>query len=497
MDFISWQFVLFFGIVTTTYFLIPFKWRWLLLLIAGCIFYISFIPVYILLLFFLIIVDYFAGLLIEKTKLKPRKKLYLIISIISTISVLFVFKYFNLSMMGLGKIVLFFDWNYSQKLLKLALPVGLSFHTFQSLAYVIEVYRGRQKAEHHFGIYALYVMFYPQLMAGPIERSYNMLHQFHEEHKFEYQNVVRGLRLMLWGAFQKVVIADRAAIVVNMVYDKPTNYSGFVLILATILFAFQIFCDFAGYSNIAIGAARVMGFKLMKNFDRPYRSKSIREFWSRWHISLSTWFRDYFYIPLGGSHVSKFRHAINIMLTFLVSGLWHGAGWTFVVWGALHGFYLLIFDWIGRYTKKFFTIKSQNTSSIDNFIQTFMTFSLVSFAWIFFRADDMSQALYICSHLFNNLSTEFLKLTQVNFTLIEKFILEKEKILGLTITNWLIMIIAIFVMSLIHKLQETRSIQVMLEQKSAIFRWVIYYVLVLTIFYFASQGREHFIYFQF
>lgn len=498
MTFISWQFALFFGIVTTLYFLIPFRFRWLLLLIAGCIFYISFIPVYILLLFFLIIVDFIAGLLIEKARSKSKKKLLLIISILSTVSVLFVFKYFNFFMLSIDGVVRFFNWNYSILLLKLALPVGLSFHTFQSLAYVIEVYRGRQKAETHFGIYALYVMFYPQLMAGPIERSYNMLHQFHEEHKFEYNNVVYGLRLMLWGAFQKVVIADRAAIVVNMVYDKPDSYSGIVLIIATILFAFQIFCDFAGYSNIAIGAARVMGFNLMRNFDKPYQSKSIQEFWTKWHISLSTWFRDYVYIPLGGNRVSEFRYSINILLTFLISGLWHGAGWTFVIWGGLHGLYLLIFNWIDKFNKNILKLGTSTSNWLDNIFQTAITFSLVTFAWIFFRAKDLDQALYIVTHMFTNILQEVLKtLSYFNLPLIKYLILEREKILGLTINNWIIMICAIFVMYCVHKLQDRIHVHQFLDRKPIIFRWIVYYILVLIIFYYAAQGQEHFIYFQF
>lgn len=498
MTFISWQFALFFGIVTTLYFLIPFRFRWLLLLIAGCIFYISFIPVYILLLFFLIIVDFIAGLLIEKARSKSKKKLLLIISILSTVSVLFVFKYFNFFMLSIDGVVRFFNWNYSILLLKLALPVGLSFHTFQSLAYVIEVYRGRQKTETHFGIYALYVMFYPQLMAGPIERSYNMLHQFHEEHIFEYNNVVYGLRLILWGAFQKVVIADRAAIVVNMVYDKPDSYPGTVLIIATILFAFQIFCDFAGYSNIAIGAARVMGFNLMKNFDRPYQSKSIQEFWSKWHISLSTWFRDYVYIPLGGSMVSESRHAVNILLTFLISGLWHGAGWTFVIWGGLHGLYLLIFNWMTKLNKNILKLGTNSSNWLDNFFQTAITFSLVTFAWIFFRAKDLDQALYIVTHMFSNTIQEVLKtLSYFNLPLIKYLILERQKILGLTINNWIIMICAIFVMYCVHKLQDRIHVHQFLDRKPIIFRWIVYYILALIIFYYVAQGQEHFIYFQF
>lgn len=485
MTFISLQFLIFFLIVTSLYFVVPHRWRWLLLLVAGCIFYMSFIPVYILLLFLLIIIDYSAGLLIERTKKKGRA-IFLIISIMSTIAVLFVFKYFNFFIVNFAQVLIFINWNYSEKFLSLALPIGLSFHTFQSLSYVIEVYRGRQKAEHHLGIYALYVMFYPQLMAGPIERPYNMLHQFHEKHNFEYKSAVRGLRLMLWGAFQKVVVADRAAVVVNLVYGNPTAYSGLVLIIATVLFAFQIFCDFAGYSNIAIGAARVMGFRLMKNFDGPYFATSIGEFWSKWHISLSTWFRDYLYIPLGGSRVSKLRYAFNIMATFLVSGLWHGANWTFVVWGGLHGFFLLVSKWTSKYTNK-----------LGSLIQWGITFSLVTYAWIFFRAKDLTEALYISNHLFINLTEDLLKLAKVDLATIETLAVEKEKILGLTPGTWFVVIAAILTMTIVRAIQNRKSMHDFLEKLPLPLRWAIYYALILIIVFYTARSREQFIYFQF
>src|SRR5678815_1064118 len=219
--------------------------------------------------------------------------------------------------------------------LKIILPIGLSFHTFQAMSYTIEVYRGNQKAERNFGIYALYVMFYPQLVAGPIERPQNLLHQFYENHKFDYERVVNGLKLILWGFFKKLVIADRLALYVGAVYNNPTHHTGLSFIMATIFFAFQIYCDFSGYSDIAIGAAKVMGFKLMTNFNRPYFARSISEFWKRWHISLSTWFKDYLYISLGGNRVSVPRWYFNLFIVFLVSGLWHGANWTYIIWGCL------------------------------------------------------------------------------------------------------------------------------------------------------------------
>jgi D-alanyl-lipoteichoic acid acyltransferase DltB (MBOAT superfamily) len=269
----------------------------------------------------------------------------------------------------------------------LILPIGLSFHTFQSLSYVVEVYRGRQRAERHFGIYALYVMFYPQLVAGPIERPQNLLHQFYEDHAFQIENVVSGLSMMAWGYFQKMVIADRAAQYVNPAYGNWQTQSGLTMLLATVLFAIQIYADFAGYSSIAIGAARVMGFELMTNFRHPYFASSVGDFWHRWHISLSTWFKDYVYIPLGGSRVAVPRHYLNLLITFTISGLWHGANWTFVIWGLYNGMLLVAESiaakwWLGR-------------GRLLAAVRRAVTLVLILIGWVFFRAPSLESALGI------------------------------------------------------------------------------------------------------
>lgn len=355
----------------------------------------AFIPVYILILGFTIVIDYFAGIWIERTDGK-YKKYFLIASLIANIGVLAVFKYYNFLNDNLSDLLNSIGYTNKIPRLGLILPIGLSFHTFQAMAYTIEVYRGHQKAEHKFGIYALYVMFYPQLVAGPIERPQNLIHQFYEKHTFEYQRVVEGLKLILWGFFMKLVIADRLAIYVNAVYNNSAQHSGLSLLVATIFFAFQIYCDFAGYSNIAIGAAKVMGFKLMTNFDRPYLSQSISEFWKRWHISLSSWFRDYLYISLGGNRVSIPRWYFNLLFVFIISGFWHGANWTFIIWGALNGFYL-VFAIVSENLRKkidhaFFI---DQVPWLDRFIKIFTTFILVCLAWIFFRADSLHGAIDI------------------------------------------------------------------------------------------------------
>ena len=278
----------------------------------------------------------------------------------------------------------------------LELPIGLSFHTFQAMSYTIEVYRRNQKPEKDFIIYSLYVMFYPQLVAGPIERPQNLLYQFHTYFKYNFENIKQGLIRIGWGMFKKVVIADRLAMVVDYCYDNPTEHSGLTLLVATIFFSFQIYCDFSGYSDIAIGCARLMGFKLMENFDVPYISKSISEFWRRWHISLSGWFRDYLYIPLGGSRVGEYRHYINYFIVFMISGLWHGAAWTFIIWGSLHGIYLIF----AMLRKKYLNIEMPQNAFTDK-LQILITFGLVTLSWVFFRARGLGNAKVILTKIFN------------------------------------------------------------------------------------------------
>jgi alginate O-acetyltransferase complex protein AlgI len=400
MLFNSFHFLIFFIVVTSLYFLIPYKQRWILLLASSCYFYMVFVPIYILILGFTIIIDYFAGIYIENA-LGGRRKLLLMFSFIANIGVLAVFKYYNFLNENLS--ILLHGAGYQNPIpyLSILLPIGLSFHTFQAMSYTIEVYRGKQKAEHHFGIYSLYVMFYPQLVAGPIERPQNLLHQFRENYNFDYDRVIEGLKLMLWGLFKKLVIADRLAIYVNAVYNNPEQHNGTTLILATVFFAFQIYCDFSGYSDMAIGAAKVMGFKLMTNFNRPYFARDISEFWKRWHISLSTWFKDYLYISLGGNRVSTSRWYFNLFFVFMISGLWHGANWTYIIWGALNGFYL-VFAIIsqGFRTKFNKLIGISKLPKLNHFLQIFITFILACFAWIFFRANTLEDASLIIKKVF-------------------------------------------------------------------------------------------------
>jgi D-alanyl-lipoteichoic acid acyltransferase DltB (MBOAT superfamily) len=355
-------------------------------------------PIYILILFVTIVVDYFAGIWIENSQGKKRMFL-LVLSLISNVGFLAYFKYYNFFVENINNVFFHLGSTTHLELLKILLPIGLSFHTFQAMSYTIEVYRCNEKAEKDFAIYALYVMFYPQLVAGPIERPQNVLWQFHKYFEYDFENLKAGLMRMAWGMFKKVVIADRLAMVVDYSYDNPYDHNGFTLLVATVFFTFQIYCDFSGYSDIAIGAARVMGFKLMDNFDDPYFSKSINEFWRRWHISLSSWFKDYLYIPLGGNRVGEFRKYFNLFFVFLMSGLWHGAAWTYIIWGALHGIYLVLAQIRKKYTP--FEANKYFSKKIINIFNLSFTFLLVMLTWVFFRAKGLSNAKIILSKMLN------------------------------------------------------------------------------------------------
>jgi len=480
MLFNSLSFLVFFPIVTILYFVLPHKFRWLWLLAASCFFYMFFKPVYILILFFTIIIDYYAGIQIEKIQDKKYKKTFLIFSLIANIGVLVLFKYYNFINENVTDLLLHWGVQNPLPFLNILLPIGLSFHTFQAMSYTIEVYRGNQKAERHFGIYALYVMFYPQLVAGPIERPQNVIHQFHEKHKFDYSNATSGLKLMLWGLFKKVVIADRLAVGVNEVYSNLHCYTGVALIVATIFFAIQIYCDFSGYSDIALGAAKVMGFSLMVNFDRPYSSRSISEFWSRWHISLSSWFRDYLYIPLGGNRVKISRLYFNIFIVFMVSGIWHGANWTFVVWGALHGLYLII----GLLTKNIGTkiadfFRKIRLYCVVNLFNTVVVFLLVTFAWLFFRANSIYDALYIVKHLFD--------ISSIN--------LSKDLYLN---QGQDFLVTSLFLIIFMEFVQYVNANYRLFNSKLLLVRWSFYIGLLMMICVFGIfHNNSEFIYFQF
>lgn len=403
MLFNSLAYAVFLPVVVAGYFLLPQRARVIWLLAASCFFYMVYRAVYVLVLATLIAIDYLAALRIEAAPSGRTRLFYLRISIAATCGVLFIFKYFNFFAASASTGARWLGLGFTPSLLTWALPIGLSFHTFQSLAYVIEVYRGKQMAERNPIVYATYVMFFPQLVAGPIERPQHLLHQFREHHTFDPVTATAGIKRIAWGLFKKAVIADRLALIVKDVFDAPAHFGGFYLTVAAVAFTYQIYCDFSGYTDIALGSAQLLRFRLMENFNAPFRARSISDFWHRWHISLSTWFRDYVYFPLGGSRGSTLQTFSNLMITFILSGLWHGAGWTYLVWGALNGVYLVA----GRATQAWRNRLAAGLGLGEDHplrvaLGIVLTFGFTCAAFVFFRAASLRQASYILTHVYRN-----------------------------------------------------------------------------------------------
>ena len=410
MLFNSFEFLVFFPIVCLVYFALgKNKYRNPFLLIASYYFYMNWNPVYALLILTSTVLTYFCGLLVAANfnRIK-RKKLFLTLSLVINFSILFVFKYYNFINESIWDIMSILGLRWNVPNIDLLLPVGISFYTFQAVGYTIDVYRGTIKAEREFGTYALFVSFFPQLVAGPIERAKNLLPQFHREHSFKYENLVPGFKLMLWGFFMKLCVADRLGEYVDAVYNNVDAHNGSSLLIATILFTFQIYCDFGGYSNIAIGVAKILDYDLMVNFRRPYFSESVKDFWRRWHISLSSWFSDYVYIPLGGSRVRYVRHLFNLLVTFLVSGIWHGANWTFVMWGALHGCFLIIHNVFKRITSAYPPLQYLCHTYSSRIIRVMSCFVCIALGWVFFRANNVSDVFTIFSKIFTDHQMPFI-----------------------------------------------------------------------------------------
>lgn len=403
MFFNSLQFLLFFPVVCVIYFILPsLRIRNLFLLGASYYFYMNWEPVYALLLLTSTAITYFAALGIGHCTEQRGKRLYLIGSLVLNLSILFLFKYYNFAAENISGLLAQCGMSVQMPKFTLLLPVGISFYIFQALGYSIDVYRGNTPVEKNFFTYALFVSFFPQLVAGPIERSANLLPQFKREHSFSYEKVMEGICLMLWGYFLKLVLADRCAFYVDTIFNNVSEHNGGSFLLASLFFPFQIYGDFAGYSLIAIGTAKVMGFDLKENFRRPYFAATVTDFWRRWHISLSTWFRDYVYIPMGGNRVSAARCYFNVMVTFVVSGVWHGANWTFVIWGTIHGV-LQCFEKLLGWNKTQW--KTQR-----KIIHWALTFCIVCLAWIFFRANTVSDAFLIIKGIFMDLAMPYMRI---------------------------------------------------------------------------------------
>lgn len=483
MEFNTLTFLLFFPLITALYYLCPVKWRTAWLLAASWLFYMCWNYKYIFLLLFLTVLTFGAGLALSVCREKRKRKWLLAGCAACGLGVLFVFKYWNLFFGTLSAAARLIGLNTGSLLSNLLLPVGISFYVFQTLGYVIDVYRGDVEAERSFVRYAAFVAFFPQLVAGPIERSRNLLGQMKREHRLDPEACVSGFVRMLWGYFQKVVIADRIAVVVTAVYDRYNDYSGVYIVAATVLFAFQIYCDFDGYTNIAIGAARILGFDLMKNFDSPYLSKSVAEFWRRWHISLSTWFRDYLYIPLGGNRKGRAVKYRNVMITFLLSGLWHGANWTYVLWGGLHGLFQIVEDIFHRAFGK------EKRTAAGNVLRCAATFCAVDFAWLFFRADSIGDAFSMLGRVFTQFHAADILNREMAITL------------GFAAKDVLVLLAALLILAVSDLFKDRLRAAERIAAMPVVLRFAALYAVIFAILIFGYYGPQYnasqFIYFQF
>lgn len=487
MLFNSLNFLIFLAIVLFLYYILPQRLKWILLLIGSTVFYMAWRLEFIFLILFSTILNYFSAKLIEDYREKAKK--ILTFALILNFLLLFIFKYLVFISNTFKGVYEYFGLIYPIKDFNIILPMGISFYTFQAVSYIIDVYRNRYPAERNYFKSALYIMFFPQLVAGPIERADRLLGQLFSKKVFNVKNISIGLKIMLIGYFKKVVIADRVAVLVNSVYNSPFSYTGISFLIATVFFAFQIYCDFSGYSDIAIGCAKLFGIDLMENFKKPYFSKNIKEFWERWHISLSSWFKDYLYIPLGGNKKGVLRTYFNTFITFLISGLWHGANWTFVFWGAINGIYQIIGSIKFRAVSKInFRIKSRFISHILNFIKIIITFLLICFAWIFFRANSISEGLYIASNLFNDIQNIFN--IQYLYNILGGF--------GLNIFEIMLVSFCILILILIEFFEKDKRIYYRLEKLPFFIRFAFYYVLIVIILSTGGfNNAGEFIYFQF
>ena len=500
MQFNSLNFMIFFPIVLAVYYIIPAKCRKIWLLVASYYFYMSWNPIYVVLIAGSTLVTYICGLLLDKclTAEKERrrfcKRCILLVCCVINLGILGIFKYGNFVMESINAVLQFFHLQASVHHFDLLLPVGISFYTFQALGYIFDVYSEKTAAEKDLVQYALFVSFFPQLVAGPIERSGNLLRQIRNIGSLKLWNAKRvtsGAILMTWGFFMKMVITDRVALLVNTVFDSYRLYGSTELILAALGFALQIYCDFGSYSMIAIGSAKIMGLELMENFNAPYFARNIRDFWSRWHISLSTWFKDYLYVPLGGNRKGRKRRAANIMIVFLVSGLWHGADWSFVVWGGIHGFYQIAADWLKPYKDKAIEKLRVNTSCFSwKLLQVMTTFALVVFAWIFFRADSIGDACCFITRIFTR-PTPWLLFNGGIYTL------------GLDRAEMNILVVSLLLLTAVDyvRYQKKMTIDRFLMKQNLWFEWTVMIGIVLMIFAFGEYGpaydAQQFIYFQF
>jgi alginate O-acetyltransferase complex protein AlgI len=478
MLFNSLNFAIFLPIVFILYWFVAnksTKHQNILLLVASYFFYASWDWRFLFLLVFSTLLDYYTGLRISATRKPSARRFWFWLSICVNLGFLGVFKYYNFFVLSFSDAVSHLGWHINPWTLSVILPVGISFYTFHGLSYVIDIYNDRIPAERNFITYSVFVSFFPLLVAGPIERATHLLPQIRQKRVFEYSKAADGMRQILWGLFKKIVIADQCATYVNMIFDNPAAYSGSTLVLGAVFFAFQIYCDFSGYSDIALGTARLFGIDLLRNFAFPYFSRDIAEFWRRWHISLSTWFRDYLYVPLGGSKGGTPMRIRNIFIIFLVSGFWHGANWTFIAWGALNALYIMP-SIIFKTNRNNLDIVAQGRylPGLKDVFSIILTFGLTVFAWIFFRSDSLAQAV---SYISGILSPSLFSLPAV------------------LPSGLLVLLFAFMLIEWLGREQQYAIARLGLRTHRMV-RWTLYYMIVIAVLYFAGSEQE-FIYFQF
>ena len=505
MLFNSLAFAVFLPIVFLMYWALPQKYRYIVLLIASYYFYMSWNVKYVVLILFTTGISYLCAVWMEKFQKKAVKRMFMAGAVTASLLVLFFFKYFDFAQNTLVRLLQSFAIELHPITLALMLPVGISFYTFQTLSYVIDVYKKEVEAEHNFFKYAAFISFFPQLVAGPIERTKNLLPQIDCEHRFTYEKGSYGMKLMAWGFFKKLVIADNLAVFVDKVFEEAGEYQGFALVLAVLFFTLQIYCDFSGYSDIAIGTAKLFDIDLMTNFKSPYFSASVKEFWRRWHISLSSWFRDYVYIPLGGNRVSKLRNVLNVMVTFCLSGLWHGAAFTYVIWGGLHGALQCVENLL--FPKKKVRKAEQKTKEYREqterrkpewhgadrretvrrgpvwWLRVAVVFCLVAVAWCFFRASYVGQAFYILRHMKDGLGHPV------------SYVLNGIRAFDTKALKQMIMPVALLAVYDYAALD--RDPLVAIGKLPSPVRKAVYYGFLLMVLLLASFNSQEFVYFQF
>lgn len=520
MLFNSFGYAVFLPVIFLLHWITPRKWRWALLLAASCFFYASWGPEYLTVLFLTIVVSYCAALYMEHAGNRNRKKsdrsqndrptgspskssrsnssrpqfsrtapasrTALILSVLFCAGLLFFFKYLNFFSENMALLLRSLSIPMQPLTLRLALPIGISFYLFQTISYLVDVYQGKIPAERHFGIYAVYISFFPKVMQGPIERGASLLPQLHKPGRFHYEQASYGMKLMAWGFFKKLVLADGLSIYVNQVYDNLPSYTGFSLMLATFFYAVQLYCDFSGYTDIALGSARILGIRLTPNFRSPYFASSIKDFWGRWHLSLSGWLRDYIYIPLGGNRVGRVRHALNIMITFLVSGLWHGASWNFVLWGGIHGALQVVegfFPW-NKKNSPFQT--DRRLHALLCIVSVPVTFLLVCFAWIFFRAATIGDAFYVIRSMFTGIGSP------------SAYFHDCALQMELGLTNLMFHCLPMIPLFLFDLASLKTDVIALISRQRFFIRWPVYILLLLVILLFSEKGvTTEFIYMQF